>query len=98
MVAAKGSGVAGRAGLLRSVQNYDCLLQKLLSRFSQPAHLVVRVSAETFLTVVACFTGHRHRLFAGCKVDPECFCMKKETGLRRFVKAALDAGTDVGLS
>lgn len=67
------SGKVGAAGQLLFEQHSNSLLQKQVSRFSQPEDLVVGLFAGTLSMAVACFTKLCYRAFVACKADQACF-------------------------
>lgn len=98
MGAATKSGKAGTARELRPEQKSNSLLRELVSRLSQPRNLVFDLLAGKFSTAAACCTVPCHRVLFGFQADPKYFFVARESVLRQFAKAALDAGTDDELS
>lgn len=97
-VSASHTGERRAPNRLRPEQKSYSLLQELAFCFSKPGDLAVDRFAGIFSTGVKCFTVPCHRVLVGCELDPKCFRLTKEVLLRQFLKAALNAGTEVSLS
>lgn len=83
---------------LRLDQKLNLLLRVFVFCFSQRGDLVFGLFSRTPSTAVACLVLPRHRRFVWCEADLDCFLAAVETVLRRFVKAVLDAETNVQAS